>query len=231
MKENKFFEEYVIVDNMWRIEIPVHFLKYVNLQLPARMQIFNYKHYFVIKQISGKSVYINENIESNNLVRFIDDLGRIVIPKFIREIHSININEKMGLNLINKSFIFYKFRKGSESLHLTLESTESAARNRWTLELKKEKITLPDFVLQALDLEVNMQLQFFIKNPDTIIVKKHLYNFYAEKDLTFTGQSRVISKNKYLNIPKMLRDYLNIKNGDVIEANVVKDTLVMKKST
>ncbi|NGY85271.1 AbrB/MazE/SpoVT family DNA-binding domain-containing protein [Bacillus megaterium] len=52
---------------------------------------------------------------------------------------------------------------------------------------------------------------------------------FIEGNLSFTGLSRVISKDKYLNIPKKLRDYLNINNGDILEVRLIRDRLFIKK--
>ncbi|MGF9775909.1 hypothetical protein ABEX30_26010 [Priestia aryabhattai] len=231
MKEKESSKEYQMIDNMGRIEIPTWFLKHANIQPFARMQFFNYKNFFVMKQVKKTCSCLEEKVKSNNSVRTVDSLGRIVIPKTFREIHNIGISEKIGIKLINKSIFFYKMVEEKKSLDRIKRSIFSELNNLSLSKIKGEKITLTDFILESLDLEINMQLQFFIKNQDTIVAKKHTYTFSMRRDLSFTGQSRVINKAKCLNIPKKLRDYLNINNGDILEVKIIEDMLVIKKTT
>ncbi|MGP0690220.1 AbrB/MazE/SpoVT family DNA-binding domain-containing protein [Priestia aryabhattai] len=230
MKENESFKEHQMIDNMGRIEIPSLFLKHANIQLFARMQFFNYKNCFVMKQIKSPSSCLKEKVRVNNFVRTIDNLGRIVIPKTLREIHDMNLCEQIGIKLINKSILSYKITNENESLDQIKEAMDFGLNSSSLFKLKGGGILLTDFVLKSLDLEINMQLQFFIKNQDTIVIKKHRYNFSTKGNLSFTGQSRIINKYKHLTIPKKLRDYLNINNGDILEAKIVKDMLVIKKA-
>ncbi|MDN4861132.1 AbrB/MazE/SpoVT family DNA-binding domain-containing protein [Priestia aryabhattai] len=230
MKENNSSKEYQIIDNMGRIEIPAWFLKHANIQPVARMQFFNYKNFFAMKQIENSCSYLKDEVKSNNLVRTIDNLGRIVIPKICRETHNIEICAKIGIKFINKSIFFYKMIEEKESLDIIKESLDVELNNLSLFKVKEGKIKLTDFALRSMDLEINTQLQFFIKNQDTIVVRKHRYNFFTEEDLSFTGQSRIINQDKYLNIPKKLRDYLNINNDDILEFKIIEEMLVIKKA-
>jgi hypothetical protein len=74
-----------------------------------------------------------------------------------------------------------------------------------------------------------MPIQFFIKNGDTIIIRKHQFDFSHSEGMSFTGQSGIINKNKYLNIPKKLRDKLDIKDGDTLKAKILENTLIINK--
>ncbi|MGX1373164.1 bifunctional DNA-binding transcriptional regulator/antitoxin component of YhaV-PrlF toxin-antitoxin module [Priestia megaterium] len=183
-----------------------------------------------MKQIESSPVFLQKKMKLNNLIRTIDNLGYIVIPKILREIHDINLCEKVGVKLINKSIIFYKKRKQNKSPGLIKESIESELNKLSLLAMKEGKIRIPNFLLKSLNLKVNMQLQFFTKGHDTIVVKKHRYDFFTEGDLFSTGQSRVVSKDKCLNIPQKLRKYLNINNGDILEVKIIGDKLVIKKA-
>ncbi|KQU17836.1 hypothetical protein ASG61_28295 [Bacillus sp. Leaf75] len=230
MNENELPKEYLIIDNTGRVKISPLFLKHANIQPSATIQFFNYKNYFVIKQIEASPVFLKKKMKLNNLIRTIDHLGYIVIPKILREIHDMNLCEKIGVKVINESIIFYKKRKQNKSTSVLKESIEPELNKLSLLEIKEGKIRIPNFLLKSLDLEVNMQLQFFTKDQDTIVAKKHQYEFFTEKNLFSTGQSRVVNKDKRLNIPKKLRDYLNINNGDILEVKIIGDTLVIKKA-
>ena len=229
MEENELFKDYLIIDKMGRVKIPSRFLKYTNIQPFTKMQFFDHKNYFVMKQIEVSQVCLKEKIKLNKLIRTIDNLGYITLPKTLREIHNLNLYEKIGVKLINKNIIFYKIRKYNKTLGQTTEPIEHQLNKLVLITLKDGKIKLNNFFLKALDLELNMQLQFFIKEHDTLVVKKHEYKFFIEGNLSFTGQSRVISKDKYLNIPKKLRDYFKINNGDILEVRLIRDRLYIKK--
>lgn len=231
MKEDESLKEYLIIDNMGRVKIPPLFLKHVNIQPSATIQFFTYKNYFIMKQIEASPVFLEKKMKLNNLIRTIDHLGYIVIPKILREIHDMNLCEKIGVKLINKSIIFYKKRKQNKSPGLIKEPIEPELNRLSLLEIKEGKIRLPNFLLESFNLEVSMQLQFFTKDQRTIVAKKHRYEFFTEGNLFFTGQSRVVNKDKYLNIPKKLRNYLNVNNGDVLEVKIEGDKLVIKKAT
>ncbi|MDH2363766.1 AbrB/MazE/SpoVT family DNA-binding domain-containing protein [Priestia megaterium] len=229
MEENELFKDYLIIDKMGRVKIPSRFLKYANIQPLTKMQFFDHKNCFVIKQIEFSQVCLKEKMKLNKLIRTIDNLGYITIPKTLREIHNLNLYEKVGVKLINKNITFYKIRKYNKTLGQTMEPIEHQLNKLLLITLKDGKIKLNNFFLKALDLELNMQLQFFIKEHDTLVVKKHEYKFFIEGNISFTGLSRVISKDKYLNIPKKLRDYLNINNGDILEVRLIRDRLFIKK--
>ncbi|GAB1786778.1 AbrB/MazE/SpoVT family DNA-binding domain-containing protein [Priestia aryabhattai] len=230
MKEDESLKEDLIIDNMGRVKIPPLFLKHANIQPSAAIQFLNYKNYFVMKQIEASPVFLKKKMKLNDLIRTIDHLGCIVIPKILREIHDMNLCEKIGVKLINESIIFYKKRKQNKSTSVLKESLKSELNKLSLLEIKEGKIRIPNFLLKSLDLEVNMQLQFFTKDQDTIVAKKHQYEFFTEENLFSTGQSRVVNKDKRLNIPKKIRDYLNINNGDILEVKIIGDTLVIKKA-
>jgi AbrB family looped-hinge helix DNA binding protein len=223
------FKDYLLIDKMGRVKIPSRFLKCANIQPFTKMKFFDHKTCFVMKQTEVPQVCLKEKMRLNNLIRTIDNLGYITIPKTLREIHNLNLYEKIGVKLINKNIIFYKIRKYNKTSGQTMEPIEHQLNKLLLITLKDGKIKLNDFFLKALDLELNMQLQFFIKEHDTLVVKKHEYKFFIEGNLSFTGLSRVISKDKYLNIPKKLRDYLNINNGDILEVRLIRDKLFIKK--
>lgn len=229
MEEKELFKDYLIIDNMGRVKIPSLFLKHVNIHPFTTMEFFDYKDYFVMEQIEVTQVCLKKKMKLNKLIRTIDNWGCIIIPKTLREIHNMNLYEKIGVKLINKSIIFYKIRKQNKALGQTMEPIEHKLNKLLLLEVKDGKIKLNNFFLEALDWEVNTQLQFFIKGQDTLIAKKHDYKFFTEGNLSFTGQSRVVSKDKHLNIPKKLRDYLNINNIDILEVKLMDDRLVIKK--
>ncbi|USL45464.1 AbrB/MazE/SpoVT family DNA-binding domain-containing protein [Priestia megaterium] len=231
MKENELPKDYLIINSTGRVKIPPLFLKRANIQTSTTIQFFNYKNYFVMKQIEASPVFLEKKMKLNNLVRTIDHLGYILIPKILREIHDMNLCEKIGVKLINKSIIFYKKRKQNKSPGLIQEPIEPELNKLSLLEIKEGKIRIPNFLLESFDLEVSMQLQFFTKDQDTVVAKKHQYEFFTKGNLFFTGQSRVVNKDKYLNIPKKLRNYLNVNNGDVLEVKIVGDKLVIKKGT
>jgi len=229
VEEKELFKEYLIIDKMGRVKIPSRFLKYANIQPFTKMQFFDHKNCFVMQKSEVPQACLKEKMKLNKLIRTIDNLGYIIIPKTLREIHNMNLYEKIGLKLINKSIIFYEIGKQNKTLGQTMGHIEHQLNKLLLLELKDGKIKLNNFFLEALDWKVSMQLQFFIKGQDTLVAKKHDYKFFTEGNLSFTGQSRVISKDKYLNIPKKLRDYLNINTSDILEVKLIEDRLVIKK--
>ncbi|WP_460148782.1 AbrB/MazE/SpoVT family DNA-binding domain-containing protein [Priestia megaterium] len=109
----------------------------------------------------------------------------------------------------------------------TGKSTDYKANDCLLFKLQDGKISLNNVVLKALKFELQMPIQFFIKNGDTIIIRKHQFNFSHSEGMSFTGQSGIINKNKYLNIPKKLRDKLGIKDGDTLKAKIFENTLII----
>lgn len=229
MEEKELSKDYLIVDNMGRVKVPSQLLEDANVQSSVAIQFFNYKNYIVMKQAEFSPALLEEK-KAKNLIRTIDNLGYIVIPKILREIHDIDLHDEIEVKVIKEGIIFEKKREQNKSPGLLKEYIEPELSELSLLQIKSGRIKLPDFVLKSLDLESHMQLQFFIKGQDTIVAKKHKYKFLTEGNLFFTGQSRVIKKDKYLNIPKKLRIYLNIHNGDILEIKTTGDKLVIKKA-
>lgn len=114
-------------------------------------------------------------------------------------------------------------------LFSTGKSTDYKANNCLLFKLHDGKISLNNVVLKALKFELQMPIQFFIKNGDTIIIRKHKFDFSHSEGMSFTGQSGIINKNKYLNIPKKLRDKLDIKDGDTLKAKILENNLIINK--
>ena len=228
-KKDESLKEYLTIDNMGRIKVPTLFLKRANIHPSSTIQFFNYKNFFVLSQIKFLPARLEKKV-AKNLTRSINDLGYIVIPKKKRKIHDINLHERIEAKVINKSIILKKKKEENKPAGLIKESMEPEPNKLSLLEIKEGRIKLPSSVLKSLDLEEHIQLQFFIKGNSTIVAKKHKYEFPTEGILLFTGQSRVIKKDKYLNIPKKLRDYLNIYNGDTLEITTLGDQLIIKKA-
>jgi bifunctional DNA-binding transcriptional regulator/antitoxin component of YhaV-PrlF toxin-antitoxin module len=229
VKKNESFKEYRMVDNMGRIDIPLQFLKHANIKPFSTVQFYSYKGCIVMEQIQSTPFHLQEKTTSVNFIRTIDSLNRVVIPKNLREIHNISIHENIEINIINKCVIFNKITKGNTSVEIIKSSMESELVGCSNFKVKGGKITLTDLTLKLLDLETNTSLQFFIKDEETIVAKTHQYTFDAEESLFFTGQSRIVNKYKYLTIPKKLRDYLQIQDGDNLKVKTVKNTLVIRK--
>ncbi|MGG0343280.1 AbrB/MazE/SpoVT family DNA-binding domain-containing protein [Priestia megaterium] len=229
MKKDESLKEYLTIDNMGRVKVPTLFLKRANIHPSSTIQFFNYKNFFVMRQVKFVTLRLEKKV-AKNLTRSINDLGYIVIPKLLREIHDINSHEKIEAKVINKSIILKKKKEENEPAGLIKGSIEPELNKLSLLEIKEGRIKLPSSVLKSLDLEAHIQLQFFTKGNNTIVAKKHKYEFSTEGPLLFTGQSRVIKKDKYLNIPKKLRDYLNIHNGDTLEITTLGDQLIIKKA-
>ncbi|MED4011103.1 AbrB/MazE/SpoVT family DNA-binding domain-containing protein [Priestia aryabhattai] len=229
MEEKESSKDYLIIDNMGRVKVPSQLLEHANIQSSAAIQFLNYKDYIVMKQVEFPPVLLEEN-KDKNLVRTIDNLGYIVIPKILREIHDIDLHDEIEAKVLNQSIIFEKKRQQNKSPGLLKGYMQPELSELSLLQIKSGRIKLPDFVLKSLNLEEHMQLQFFIKGPDTIVAKKHSYKFLTEGKLFFTGQSRVIKKDKYLNIPKQLRIYLNIHSDDILEIKTIGEKLIIKKA-
>ncbi|PGK25028.1 hypothetical protein CN902_24530 [Priestia megaterium] len=229
MKEKESSKDYLIIDNMGRVKVPSQLLEHANIHSSAAIQFFNYKNYIVMKQVEFSPVLLEEN-KDKHLIRTIDNLGYIVIPKILREIHDIDLHDEIETKVLNESIIFEKKREPNKSRALIKKDIEPELSELSLLEIKAGRIKLPASVLKSLDLEGHMQLQFFIKGRDTIVAKKHSYKFLTEGNLFFTGQSRVIKKDNYLNIPKKLRIHLNIHSGDILEIKTIGDKLIIKKA-
>lgn len=111
----------------------------------------------------------------------------------------------------------------------TGKSKNYKANNCLLFKLQHGKISLNNAALKTLKFELKMPIQFFIENGDTIIIRKHQFVFSYSEGMSFTGQSGIINKNKYLNIPKKLRDKLDIKDGDTLKAKILENTLIINK--
>ena len=139
-------------------------------------------------------------------------------------IHSYKIGLK-GLSVVNEEELV----KVCKLPFSTGKSTNYKANNCLLFKLQDGKISLNNATLKTLKFELKMPIQFFIENGDTIIIRKHQFVFSYSEGMSFTSQSGIINKNKYLNIPKKLRDKLDIKDGDTLKAKILENTLIINK--
>lgn len=212
---------------MGRVHISPLLLRHADIKYGTKVQFYTYKSCIIIKKI--QDLPFHEEIKSMNFIRTIDGSGRLVIPKSIRKIYDIGLHDNIEMDIVNREIVLRKIKKENEPLDLIKSFIELEINGYFQTRMKHNNIFLTDFAIRSLDLEVNMEVQFFIKDKNTLIAKKHQYKFSTERDLYFTGQSRIINKNRSLNIPKKLRDYLNINNEDSLMVRILEDHLCIKK--
>lgn len=222
--------EYRVMEEVGRIYIPPSFLQQAEINIGDNVQFFNHDEYFFIKKalISNFEDYTAITGE----IRKIDELGRVMIPKLIREFHDIDVNQKLQIDTLDKSIVFRKFSKDNESLSDEILNLNENATSNFYKTIKSEgriAFTLP--VLHLLGFKPKTEVQFFIKNDNSIIVRKYkLTAALSTGDLVYTGQSRIIGKDGNLVIPKKIRDRLNINNEDNLNIKLEGEDLVLIKA-
>lgn len=222
--------EYRVMEEVGRIYIPPLFLQQAEINIGDNVQFFNHDEYFFIKKalISNFEDYTAITGE----IRKIDELGRVMIPKFIREFHDIDVNQKLQIDTLDKSIVFRKFSKDNESLSDEILNLNENTTSNFYKTIKSEgriAFTLP--VLHLLGFKPKTEVQFFIKNDNSIIVRKYkLTAALSTDDLVYTGQSRIIGKDGNLVIPKKIRDRLNINDEDNLNIKLEGEDLVLIKA-
>ncbi|MEH7000837.1 AbrB/MazE/SpoVT family DNA-binding domain-containing protein [Priestia megaterium] len=222
--------EYRVMEEVGRIYIPPSFLQQAEINIGDNVQFFNHDEYFFIKKalISNFEDYTAITGE----IRKIDELGRVMIPKLIREFHDIDVNQKLQIDTLDKSIVFRKFSKDNESLSDEILNLNENTSTNFYKTIKSEgriAFTLP--VLHLLGFKPKTEVQFFIKNDNSIIVRKYkLTAALSTGDLVYTGQSRIIGKDGNLVIPKKIRDRLNINDEDNLNIKLEGEDLVLIKA-
>ncbi|MGN1379372.1 MAG: AbrB/MazE/SpoVT family DNA-binding domain-containing protein [Bacilli bacterium] len=106
-------------------------------------------------------------MKSTGIIRKIDDLGRIVIPKEIRNLLNIQNNDNIEIYIENKNIILSKYDKA--------------------MDLKSYADKLVDIVTN------NSDIRLFITNKENIITKGILENNKIDNSL----QNLLIERKKY----------------------------------
>jgi len=222
--------EYRVMEEVGRIYIPPAFLQQAEINIGDHVQFFNHNEYFFIKKalISNFEDYAALTGE----IRKIDEIGRVMIPKLIREFHELVANQKLEIDTHDKSIVFRKFNKDNESLSDEILNLNENTTSDFYKTIKSDgriAFTLP--VLHLLGFKPKTEVQFFIKNDNSIIVRKYRLTAASSiDDLVYTGQSRIIGKDGNLVIPKKIRDRLNINDEDNLNIKLEGEDLVLTKA-
>jgi AbrB family looped-hinge helix DNA binding protein len=95
--------------------------------------------------------------------------------------------------------------------------------------LTGRQIQLTSELLTSVELDANMEVQFFINQENNIVIQKYEMSFGKKTTLTFTAQSRKIDDRFRLTIPKKLRDDFSIHSGTMLKIKTGNKQLILEK--
>jgi AbrB family looped-hinge helix DNA binding protein len=108
-------------------------------------------------------------------------------------------------------------------------SQKPAASPPYYATLTGRQIQLTPELLVSVELDANMEVQFFINKENNIVIQKYEMNFGKKTTLTFTAQSRKIDDRFRLTIPKKLRDDFSIHSGTMLKIKTGNKQLILEK--
>ncbi|WP_411305174.1 AbrB/MazE/SpoVT family DNA-binding domain-containing protein [Priestia aryabhattai] len=166
----------------------------------------------------------NVPVPSHIFIRTIDHIGRIVIPRFLRDDYELKPFDYVELYVVEQQIVMKKRDEKSIAL-----SQKPAASPPYYVTLAGRQIQLTSELLTSVELDANMEVQFFINKENNIVIQKYEMNFGKKTTLTFTAQSRKIDDRFRLTIPKKLRDGFSIHSGTMLKIKTGNKQLILEK--
>ncbi|MFP8642876.1 AbrB/MazE/SpoVT family DNA-binding domain-containing protein [Priestia aryabhattai] len=212
-------KEECIIDEMGRVSLPSLFMQLTKLETNDKVFLRSCDDWIIIDHHDE-----NVPVPSHIFIRTIDHIGRIVIPRFLRDDYELKPFDYVELYVVEQQIVMKKRDEKSIAL-----SQKPAASPPYYVTLAGRQIQLTSELLTSVELDANMEVQFFINKENNIVIQKYEMNFGKKTTLTFTAQSRKIDDRFRLTIPKKLRDGFSIHSGTMLKIKTGNKQLILEK--
>ena len=212
-------KEECIIDEMGRVSLPSLFMQLTKLKTNDKVFLRSCDDWIIIDHHDE-----NVPVPSHIFIRTIDHMGRIVIPRSLRNDYELKPFDYVELYVVEQQIVMKKRDEKSIAL-----SQKPAASPPYYVTLASRQIQLTSELLTSVELDANMEVQFFINKENNIVIQKYEMNFGKKTTLTFTAQSRKIDDRFRLTIPKKLRDGFSIHSGTMLKIKTGNKQLILEK--
>ncbi|KRD90015.1 transition state regulator Abh [Bacillus sp. Root147] len=212
-------KEECIIDEMGRVSLPSLFMQLTKLETNDKVFLRSCDDWIIIDHHDE-----NVPVPSHIFIRTIDDMGRIVIPRSLRDDYELKPFDYVELYVVEQQIVMKKRDEKSIAL-----SQKPAVSPPYYATLTGRQIQLTPELLVSVELDANMEVQFFINKENNIVIQKYEMNFGKKTTLTFTAQSRKIDDRFRLTIPKKLRDDFSIHSGTMLKIKTGNKQLILEK--
>ena len=212
-------KEECIIDEMGRVSLPSLFMQLTKLETNDKVFLRSCDDWIIIDHHDG-----NVPVPSRIFIRTIDHMSRIVIPKSLRDDYELKPFDYVELYVVEQQIVMKKRDEKSIAL-----SQKPAVAPPYYATLTGRQIQLTSELLTSVELDANMEVQFFINQENNIVIQKYEMSFGKKTTLTFTAQSRKIDDRFRLTIPKKLRDDFSIHSGTMLKIKKSNKQLILEK--
>ncbi|MGB3784695.1 AbrB/MazE/SpoVT family DNA-binding domain-containing protein [Priestia megaterium] len=212
-------KEECIIDEMGRVSLPSLFMQLTKLETNDKVFLRSCDDWIIIDHHDE-----NVPVPSHIFIRTIDHIGRIVIPKSLRDDYELKPFDYVELYVVEQQIVMKKRDEKSIAL-----SQKPAVAPPYYATLTGRQIQLTSELLTSVELDANMEVQFFINKENNIVIQKYEMSFGKKTTLTFTAQSRKIDDRFRLTIPKKLRDDFSIHSGTMLKIKTGNKQLILEK--
>ncbi|MCU7707713.1 transition state regulator Abh [Priestia sp. JV24] len=212
-------KEECIIDEMGRVSLPSLFMQLTKLETNDKVFLRSCDDWIIIDHHDG-----NVPVPSRIFIRTIDHMSRIVIPKSLRDDYELKPFDYVELYVVEQQIVMKKRDEKSIAL-----SQKPAAPPPYYATLTGRQIQLTSELLTSVELDANMEVQFFINQENNVVIQKYEMSFGKKTTLTFTAQSRKIDDRFRLTIPKKLRDDFSIHSGTMLKIKKSNKQLILEK--
>jgi AbrB family looped-hinge helix DNA binding protein len=212
-------KEECIIDEMGRVSLPSLFMQLTELETNDKVFLRSCDDWIIIDHHDK-----NVPVPSHIFIRTIDHIGRIVIPRSLRDDYELKPFDYVELYVVEQQIVMKKRDEKSIAL-----SRKPAASPPYYATLTGRQIQLTSELLASVELDANMEVQFFINKENNIVIQKYEMSFGKKTTLTFTAQSRKIDDRFRLTIPKKLRDDFSIHSGTMLKIKKSNKQLILEK--
>ncbi|MEC1068816.1 AbrB family looped-hinge helix DNA binding protein [Priestia megaterium] len=211
-------KEECIIDEMGRVSLPSLFMQLTKLKANDKVFLRSCDDWIIID-------YHNKNVPmlSHAFIRTIDHAGRIVVPRSLRDDYELKLFDYVELYVVERQIVMKKRDEKSIAL------SQKAAAIPYYVTLAERQIQLTSELLTSVELDANMEVQFFINQKNNIVIQKYEMSFGKKTTLIFTAQSRKIDDRFRLTIPKKLRDNFSIHSGTMLKIKTGNKQLILEK--
>lgn len=211
-------KEECIIDEMGRVSLPSLFMQLTKLKTNDKVFLRSCDDWIIID-------YHNKNVPmlSHAFIRTIDHAGRIVVPRSLRDDYELKLFDYVELYVVERQIVMKKRDEKSIAL------SQKAAAIPYYVTLAERQIQLTSELLTSVELDANMEVQFFINQKNNIVIQKYEMSFGKKTTLIFTAQSRKIDDRFRLTIPKKLRDNFSIHSGTMLKIKAGNKQLILEK--